>query len=293
MKALLAKRPKNGIQRKLGLGLFLALFLSGATGYAQLNMQLDNLSTRKKSSKNNVQKSWTLPLIVERSSTLHAEDSYERQSYSTFLIVPTYRFNNGVRASLSTLIYKEENSVGNSGWDNTSIVLNRSFLLNKNFSSNIGSGVVLPTDQNLRDSTTYQGAVRINGSITRLNILNGSSLTYGIFLSRNFHELEQNSAGAFNIRESATQNINYAQPLTDKVALITSFSYIYSVNYADTSRTKFYVGMDLNWQIRSDLGVYIGTSNEGNALKPNGSDSNIEFYNDNSSIVKVGLNYVI
>lgn len=291
MKTLTYLTVSRFLSRLLAGFILLSVLLSTASVFAQGSEQL---ILRRKASKVKVeQKLWSLPLNLERSSTLHEQGSYERESFTSLELAPSYKINSNWSLGARTMIYKEENAVGNSGFDNTSIGLVRSFMPSKKIHYSVTAGVILPTDAKLREETSYQGGARVIGTVRALELFRGSTLSYSLQLSRSVHEYEQTAEGIFNVKQNVTNSIVYSQPFTETISLTTSFAYVYGWTYLDDSRTKFAVGADLGWQATPAFGVYLGTSNEGNALKPNGSDSNIEFYNDNSSIVKVGLNYVI
>lgn len=238
-------------------------------------------------------KSWSIPITVETGSTLHTEKSYEREAQSALAIAPSVKLTKGLSLSTAVTIYKEQTGAGNSGFDNTPVGLSYRMALAPTVSWSNSLSVILPTDRKLRDETTYQGAGKIGTNIAFDELFFHSSLSYGVSFTRNVHELQQNSNGAFNMRESVTQGLNHSLPLGRDWSFDTSFVYTYGWTYLDDSRSKFYAGVNLNWNFLKDWTASVGTSNEGNALKPNGSDSNIEFYNDNSSVVKFSLTYVL
>ena len=239
------------------------------------------------------QKRWTLPMTLETSSTLHAQDAYERQAMTSLSLAPSYLISKGLKLSAATMIYKEETGAGNSGVDNTLIALSLAKPLTKETSWFGTLGAIAPTNEELRDQTSYQGAARLGGGLNFANLIFDSSLRYVLNYTRNFHEFSQTASGGFNVRQTLVQTLEYTLPFNDQWSLQTVFSYTYGLTYQDDMRTKFYAGADINWSVMKNLIITAGTSNEGNALKPNGSDSNINFYDDTSSVVKLGITYVL
>jgi len=238
-------------------------------------------------------KSWSIPITVESGSTLHAQDTYEREATLALAISPSIKLSKNLNLSSSVVMYKEETGAGNSGFDNTPIALSYRMPLTPQIAWTNSVAVILPTNRQLQDETTYQGAGKVGTNISFSELFLGSTLSYGVSFTRNVHELQQTNVGGFNMRENVTQAINHSLPLGRDWSFDTSFVYTYGWTYLDDSRSKFYAGVNLNWNFVKDWTASLGTSNEGNALKPNGSDSNIEFYNDNSSVVKFSLTYVL
>lgn len=238
-------------------------------------------------------KSWSIPITLESGSTLHAQDAYEREAMLALAISPSIKLAKNLSLSSSVVMYKEETGAGNSGFDNTPISLAYRMTLTPQIAWTNSVAVILPTNRQLQDETTYQGAGKVGTNISFSDLFLGSTLSYGVSFTRNVHELQQTNVGGFNMRENVTQAINHSLPLGRDWSFDTSFVYTYGWTYLDDSRSKFYAGVNLNWNFVKDWTASLGTSNEGNALKPNGSDSNIEFYNDNSSVVKFRLTYVL
>lgn len=238
-------------------------------------------------------KSWSIPITLESGSTLHAQDTYEREAMLALAISPSIKLSKNLSLSSSVVMYKEETGAGNSGFDNTPISLAYRMALTPKIAWTNSVAVILPTNRQLQDETTYQGAGKVGTNISFSDLFLDSTLSYGVSFTRNVHELQQTNVGGFNVRENVTQAINHSLPLGRDWSFDTSFVYTYGWTYLDDSRSKFYAGVNLNWNFVKDWTASLGTSNEGNALKPNGSDSNIEFYNDNSSVVKFSLTYVL
>lgn len=238
-------------------------------------------------------KSWSIPITYETSSTLHAADTYEREAVSALAITPSVKLSPNTKLGTNVTIYKEHTGAGNTSFDNTPISLSYRMALTPTIAWTNMAAVILPTNRQLQDETTYQGAARVGTTFSFDELFLGSSFSYAVSLTRNVHELQQSNTGGFNMRETVNQALNHSLPLGRDWSFDTSFAYTYGWTYLDDSRSKFYAGVNLNWNFSKDWTASVGTSNEGNALKPNGSDSNIEFYNDNSSVVKFSLTYVL
>jgi hypothetical protein len=291
MRKTLLKTFKTMRPLAMAVWLFLGSSLSFAAPVAQ-----NTIRTNRKAlmpAKTSEPKSWSIPITFEAGSTLHADDAYEREAQSALAISPSVKLTKNLNLSSSVTIYQEQTGAGNSGFDNTPISLSYRAAFTPKIAWTNSVAVILPTNRQLQDETTYQGAGKVASNIAFDDLFLHSSISYGISFTRNVHELQQNFKGAFNVRDNVTQAINHSLPLGRDWSFDTSFVYTYGWTYLDDSRSKFYAGINLNWNFVKDWTASLGTSNEGNALKPNGSDSNIEFYNDNSSVVKFSLTYVL
>lgn len=273
------------------IAIYFGLFISAGHSYAQNTASMTSTTNLPPKT----QKSWSLPLSYELDTTLHQEGSYERQVQQVFSIAPGYRFSSSWKLGSTVSVIKDDSvsGVGNTIFDNTSISLsyNRPLLTHLNWKTSAGG--VIPTNQEQREQTTFQGAARLSTGLAIDSLVLQSSLSYTISFNRNFHEYNINADGKFNTRDSIGQTIGYDIPITSKISFSTSFFYQMAHNYADELSTRFSAGADLNWTPLKNLTLIVGTSNDGNALKPNGRDSNIEFFNDNTSIIKLGVNYIL
>ncbi|MFS4460471.1 hypothetical protein [Bdellovibrio sp. HCB2-146] len=285
MKKSLLKNFKEKAPAAMAAVLVLCTFSSAMAANVAMNRTSNRPVTKPKN--------WSIPLSAETSSTLHKEGSYEREASSSFSLAPSIKFTSNLKLATSISVWKEHTGPEEAGFDNTPVSLNLSTPLTPTLSwSNTIAGV-LPTDRKLQNETSYQGAIKADTALAFDDLFLGSSLRLGVGITRNFHEMTQGNEGAFNVRETISQKLDYSLPLGKTWSLDTSFAYSTGWTYLGDLRTKFYAGADLSWNFVKDWTASVGTSNEGNALKPNGRDSNIEFFNDTSSVVKFGLTYVL
>ncbi len=239
------------------------------------------------------EKSWSVDLGLETYSNLMKEDSYERDAGTTLEVSTAYRFNKITSLRLTMGLIKEHTGAENTYFDNTLAALSfKTPLTDDTAWINTLAGI-LPTNRQMQDDTSYQGAVRVGTKLAFTNLFWGSSGSTVLQMTRNFHEYNMTADDGFNIRNNVQGILSYALPLFAKLSLQTTFVYTNGWTYLDDTRQKFSIGADLAWEFSPAFSAYIGTSNEGNALKANGTDSNIEFFNDTSSIVKAGLGYSI
>ncbi|WP_413582359.1 hypothetical protein [Bdellovibrio sp. HCB288] len=234
-------------------------------------------------------KAWSIDLSVESYSNMMKEDSYERDAQTSFDLSAGYRFNKITSMRIGTGVIKEHVGAENTYFDNTSASLSFKTPLTQDIAWINTLAGILPTNRQMQDEMSYQGAARVGTKVAFNNLIWGSSAATGLQLTRNFHEYEMTADGSYNMRNNAQLALTYTLPLFSKLALQTSYSYTVGWTYQDDTRNKFSVGADLGWDFTPTISAWIGTSNQGNALKANGIDSNIEFFNDTTSIVKAGF----
>jgi hypothetical protein len=241
-------------------------------------------------------KRWNIPVAFEYASSLHQRNSYERKAQESLSLVPTYKISENLSASLLTSIYKDDSNAeegGTTSIDNTRLSLSANSALSIDTLWTRGISATFATNQALREQTSYQGGLRLSTGLAFSELFLGSSLQYNLSFTRNFHEFEITADGSFNVRETLGNSLELTLPLGGPVSFQTSFLYTTGYTYRDDIRTKFAAEANLLWQVTKAFVIAAGTSNEGNALGPNGTDSNIEFFNDNSSLVKLGLTYIL
>jgi len=293
---------ESGYMRKANLGsTFFALFglifsVSGAFALPAKNTAV-NTNVIAKKPQRLVEKAWALPVNFEYANSLHEAEAYERSTQEILNIAPNYKMSERWSVGALGTIYRDdsngEDGHGQSGVGNTLVSTSYSNpIAAKTVWKNTLSGT-LPTDAQLREKTTYQGAVRVSSTLIFSSLWNGSSFVYSFSLNRNFHELNRTSTGGINVRETVGNTAEYSLPIYQKLGAQSSFNYTLGQTYQDDMLTKFSFDLNLTYDFAKNFSAAIGTSNEGNALGYNGRDSNIEFFNKNTSVVKIGLTYIL
>lgn len=241
----------------------------------------------------NLSKNWTVPFSFETESSTHQEWSYERTSSSTISLSPSYFWGPSLRISGNLGLTKEHSGVGDTNFNNSSLGINYLIPASSQLSWMMGTSAIIPTNPQEREEKSYQGAVRLSGGFSFSEIWKGSRLSYRLILGRNFHGYSQGADGSYNLRQSLTHSLDYLQPMGSKFSVSTVFQYTQASTYLDDLRFSFLAMADLAFDFSESLAISVGTANQGSALRPNGRDSNVEFFNDESSIVKIGITYVL
>lgn len=279
----------------LGITLF-ALFCGSVLSSNEARAQTNTTTVKKVSvRKQPAEKPWNIELALETGSTLHRQGTYERKTETGFGIAPSYRFSENWSLAGNTAVLKDDSQEGNgnTAFDNTNVTLSYNRKLTPNLIWKMQAGGVLPTNPEMREQTSYQGAVKTGTGLTVDGLVLGSRIASGLVLTRNFHEYNIDADGGFNMRDSAGITLGGEVPLTEKFTFALNFTYSAGRAYSDDLRTKFSFEAGLSWAPTKQLNFGVGTSNTGSALQPNGRDSNIEFFDNNSSVVKMGMAYTL
>ena len=237
-------------------------------------------------------KSFTLTLGAERGSNLVAEDADGDKTSTSFMIMPALKLSENVSSFVRTYIENEENGPRNTTVSDTQINLTLSgSKLTEQIGTNYSLNGFAPTSESNRKETRFQGAggvaVKFAGEFTFANI------SYSLSYRRNVHEFTISAEGKANIRDVVGQTISAEIPLSQKFSISSLGIYRNSWTYANSLRQGFSYDLDLNYEAAKNLSFNVGTSNEGSALKANGKDSNVQFYDDKSSVIRAGVTYVL
>ena len=149
---------------------------------------------------------------------------------------------------------------------------------------------ILPTSETSQDRDRLRAAIAITNGVSYSGDL--LKAKYSLGLSKNFHEFDQNAEGTFLNEYRITNLISLIVTVSDKFSVSVSGLYRISYTYDKIDRYGFGTFGDLNYAFKEDLFTNLGVSTEGNALKSNGVDSNINVYDDTASVVRAGLTYV-
>ncbi|UYL09842.1 hypothetical protein B9G69_004535 [Bdellovibrio sp. SKB1291214] len=232
---------------------------------------------------------WTFVFNLETASNMMKDEMNGREAQTALEAVMVYKFNKITSLKISTALYKDHTGPQDAGFDNSTIGLGFTTPLATNIDWKNSITAILPTNRKAQDQSSLQGTAALASTLVYKNLFWGSSATTGISVARNFHEYNMTADGGYNIRNTAAATVGYTLPLFGNFALDTLFKYTEAWLYNDDNRMKFLFSADLSYEFTPHFSAYIGTSNEGSALKPNGVDSNIEIFNDTSSVIKAGI----
>lgn len=237
------------------------------------------------------EKPLTISLGIEMGEKVSKDELSPKENTVGILIAPSYKFNETFTASGKITInqdnYAQHDTTAS---DATMSLAITGFKLSEQFKTTHSIGTIIPvSDKSVKTD-------RLQGSISATNGISYSGeyfdLSYKLGLTRFFHEFKQNATGSPNIQYRLSQLVELKAPIfTEKLYATTSLAYRMARTYRDFERYGFIYDADLNYDFTDKLAANIGTTNDGSALKSNGVDSNIQAYNEDTSVYRLGITY--
>lgn len=121
---------------------------------------------------------------------------------------------------------------------------------------------------------------------------NGFGFVAGFSLGKNFHSFEEDINGSVLNQYSSNQSAGISYSYNDW-SLSADFVNRTRWTYKNNVKSSFEISEEIGYSISPNFSVAIGHTNAGATLKANGADSNVELYNENTSIVygTLGMSY--
>lgn len=121
---------------------------------------------------------------------------------------------------------------------------------------------------------------------------NGFGIITGVSLGRSFHSYEEDINGSVLNQYSSNQNAGISYSFNDW-SFSADFVNRTRWTYKNSVKSSFEISEEIGYSINPNFSTAIGHTNAGATLKANGADSNIDLYNENTSIVyaTLGISY--
>lgn len=148
---------------------------------------------------------------------------------------------------------------------------------------------ILPMSETSRDIQKLGTGIVIAPNISSSLGLDSFSAALRPSLRYNFHSMKTNMLGGSNTEYSLGARLTLGYNLTDEFSLSAVSSYARNTTYYGNTIDSYSFIQALGYQATEELALEIGHSNGGNALAPNGTDTDINFYDDNTSTIYFAL----
>lgn len=175
-----------------------------------------------------------------------------------------------------------------SDWNDTSASLRRKpFAISRNLLMGFSVGGVAPTskDSSKRQNSMGTMTTGLNFSVNPKALIAGLNILGSLSLSKNFHQYETDINGKVLNQYSSSQSLSVAYNWSMGLSASANFVHRNGLTYQNNIRESFEISEEIGYDITKAISVAVGHSNSGNALKANGTDSNVQFMDENSSIV--------
>jgi len=237
-----------------------------------------------------IQKSFSAVIALERSSNLFTNESGNRESSTDLSLTPSYKITSKLSTSANAVISRQETGNKDTTISNTTLVLGYTGYKFENGAQLAHSlRGVIPTNEEIKKRDRLNTAVGIRNQIS--HSIGAFDMGYKLTLTRNFHEFTVNAEGSANVEYSLSHILELAYNFNDKISISQVGTIRQGRTYGGFNRTSFSADTDLNYYASKSLAINIGASTEGSAFKANGTDSNIELFNENKSLIRAGLSF--
>ncbi|MFV3408457.1 hypothetical protein ACNH6C_07605 [Bdellovibrio bacteriovorus] len=176
----------------------------------------------------------------------------------------------------------------NDSFSNTTFSVNRTpFEVGKRLSMNYRVGMVAPTSkdaqkrQNMITALTAGTTFIVNPDY----LISGLDITATLGFNRNFHQYETALDGSVNTEYSSNQGLSFAYSFANGISLSADFVHMNTWSYQRVMRDSFDFSQEIGYEINPTFSIAMGHTNSGSTLKPNGTDSNIDLMDEDTSIV--------
>jgi hypothetical protein len=261
-----------------------------------VTLQPGIVTTKKASSSTPTASPFSALFSISRSVSLIDFEDGTRSDSIEFLFAPSWAFSFGKISTKLTYAKdnRDEESTSN-GFADTPLTFSFKgtpvYLLSA-YDSKISysTTAVIPASKISTKKDQLQTA--ISGSIGfGLTPKNGEgfSILTSISLGRNFHAYEEDINGNVLNQYSSNQALSLAYAVGDW-SLGVDYLHRTRWTYRGNIKTAFALGQEIGYGINKNISVAMGHTNEGSTLRPNGTDSNIDIFNENSSTIYGTLN---
>lgn len=148
----------------------------------------------------------------------------------------------------------------------------------------LGAGVPTSKDSHIRQNLLTSVSTGLNILINPDRLAPGWEISGSLGFGRNIHQYETALDGRVNTQYSAIQGLAVSYGFESGLSLSANFSYRSTWSYQGVMRNAFEMSQEVGYQFNPKFALSFGHSNSGSALKPNGSEYNIQAFDDNNSI---------
>jgi len=150
---------------------------------------------------------------------------------------------------------------------------------------------VLPTNETNRNENSFQGGAGFAGGIKYKKTLynKAGSIDASFSALKNLHEFERTNLLEANLSHRLRYTLTVIQEFSKKLSAEIIARYQTGWTYQNALRTSFLLTETIRLSIDESSSVYISHTNSGDALRPNGIDSNIRLYNAADSTWSTGI----
>lgn len=149
----------------------------------------------------------------------------------------------------------------------------------------LGLGIPSSKDSHVRQNLYASVTTGMTVIVHPNYLVKGLEIAGILSLGQNFHQYETALDGKVNTQYSTSQALSLGYYFPSGLSISATLAQKNTWSYQNTIRHSFEISEELSYQFNSTLAASLGHSNSGSTLRPNGSDSNLQFFSDDNSIV--------
>lgn len=227
---------------------------------------------------------------IEYSQKVATDEIEGRERGTDFTLVLGYKLSDLLAIKAKGILNKQEDGPADTSYSNTQVTLSiKGKKLSEQFQTVHAVTGVIPTNKDSIERDRLKGTIGLANGIQYDGVF--ASATYILSLSKNVHEFNFNAEGKANVEYVLSNSLEVVVPMGDLFSVSVAGLFKNGRTYGGFDRSSFGFSADLNLAVSKNLGINLGTSNEGAGVKANGTDSNIAAYDANSSVYRLGASY--
>jgi hypothetical protein len=227
---------------------------------------------------------------LQQSSNQFNDDRGGREASTALDLIPSVELTSSITLGARSIITQEYTQGRDTKLSNTQLNLG---IKGPKFTDKLESSFlvrgVAPTSEESQKRDRYQGGAGLGATLAWTNKV--VLLAYSAIGSRNFHEYNINAEGSPNIQYSFNQELKFGVEFIPKWSFSSSYIYKNGWTYRDFARQTYAYSAEIGYDITKSWNVAVGTELNADVFKPNGTDSNLKFYDENTSTVYVGVTF--
>ena len=240
-------------------------------------------------------KRFQITTVAQTESNLYETDSREYEARGRLTIAPSYKFNPNYRATVSASLLQDFEGGREGLLSNAKATVTRVPIKISQDSFIIpAAGARLPTNVKDRKDNSFVGAAIAEATLLTNWTFKDSPFTtlYAVYLTKNFHEYERGREGNDNTDYSIINYFGVEKYLTSKLSILIDGDYSFARTYRGNPKSLFSIGQSLSYEFTRDFSVTVGHSNGGNMFQANGTDYDVQVFDENRSIVYANIRAV-
>lgn len=267
---------------------------SSETTGTLLNVNTSVAPAPKKSSTQNLLSRTGLVVDLSRTTSLQREGDVSRVAENSLLLSPSFKLNDSLKLAALGILTQEETGERNTTFSNLQLGLSyKAIPFNENLSVTPVVTAFLPTDTVNNKNDKFQGGLGVSG---RFSIdpkwKYPMTALYTLGVAKNVHEYTLNAFGSPNIEYKMANALTLNLPIAYGFSADLTGAYTSAWTYRGYVHTRFDLIERITYEATAKWSMYVSHSNGGSAVKANGRDSNIDLYDENTSVISAGTSYV-